>query len=92
MTRLTTTYRNGLRRTVLASALSLALLAAFGAGALAGELAVGARYDLGDNQAMSSRLSALAVAQESRSTVFRCGCCCVPTGMWKATFPSSSRR
>lgn len=64
MTRLTTTYRNGLRRMVLASALNLALLAAFGAGALAGDLAVGARYDLGDNQAMPSRLSALAVAQE----------------------------
>ena len=64
MTRLTTTYRNGLRRMVLASALNLALLAAFGAGALAGDLAVGARYDLGDNQTMPSRLSALAVAQE----------------------------
>ena len=38
MTRLTTTYRNGLRRTVLASALSLALFAAFGAAAVAGEL------------------------------------------------------
>jgi len=38
MTRLTTTYRNGLRRTVLASALSLVLFAAFGAAAVAGEL------------------------------------------------------
>ncbi len=46
MTRLTTTYRNGLRRTVLASALSLALFAAFGASALAGELPKKGTYSL----------------------------------------------
>ncbi len=38
MTRLTMTHRSGLRRTVLASVLSLVFVAALGGGALAGEL------------------------------------------------------
>ena len=64
MLRLTRMLRSGLHKTALASALSLVLFAAFGAGALAGDLAAGARYDHGDNQAMPSRLSALAAAQD----------------------------